>query len=149
MEPLPFTCHATSDGTRVERMDAASSAPTATTGSSLTASTVPLSMGGISFDDPTPPGLFANSMGSSMGAVGGISVQGSGMSGLAVADSLKKALQTYVSKQPLAGNKLHQLLSNAVVQVLPLGISKSSPAFMTPCVTPPNEGWQGAALKVV
>lgn len=140
VEPLPFTCHATSDGTRVERMDAASAATTTTaTGSNITAPSVPLSMGPVNLDEPPPSGGLLVGGPFVSGAVG---TSTGSMSSLAVADSLKKALQTYaaINSKQMHPSKLHQLLSWSG------GAPKTTPNFLTPSVTPPSEAWQPPVL---
>nr|KAG5700865.1 hypothetical protein BaRGS_012272 [Batillaria attramentaria] len=112
VEPLTFTCHATSDGTRVERMDAATSVPTSGTGPTLTATAMPLSMGTINFDDP-PPSLLQPGGGGVVvgGGSGGGGVMGGGTSGLAMADSLKKLAQMYAKQLHPGYKQIHQLIS--------------------------------------
>lgn len=109
VEPLTFTCHATSDGTRVERTDAAVHPPSSSAGPTL--NTVPLSMGSLGFDDPTPSALLG---------VGGATPVGMGAtgtgssSGLVMADSLKKLAQMYAKQLHPGYKQIHQLISDHV-----------------------------------
>ena len=109
VEPLTFTCHATSDGTRVERTDAAAHPPSCNAGSTL--STVPLSMGTLGFDDPTPSSLLGVG-GAAPGAAGAAGTGSS--SGLVMADSLKKLAQMYAKQLHPGYKQIHQLITDHV-----------------------------------
>lgn len=109
VEPLTFTCHATSDGTRVERMDATVHPPSS--GTATTLNTVPLSMGTLGFDDPTPSSLLG--VGGATPVGGGATGTGSS-SGLVMADSLKKLAQMYAKQLHPGYKQIHQLISDHV-----------------------------------
>ncbi|XP_041353670.1 baculoviral IAP repeat-containing protein 6-like isoform X2 [Gigantopelta aegis] len=124
-EPLHFVCHATSDSTRVERMDTSTNPPIPTGG--------PLGMSGtINFgENPSPL----------MGA-------GSSMSGTAMADSLKKLAQTYAKQLHPSYKQIEQAITEAMHTPLPTKAPdlfpptpKTTPNMITPSVTPPNETW--------
>ena len=124
-EPLHFVCHATSDSTRVERMDASANPPIPTGG--------PLGMSGtINFgENPSPL----------MGT-------GSSMSGTAMADSLKKLAQTYAKQLHPSYKQIEQAITEAMHTPLPTKAPdlfpptpKTTPNMITPSVTPPNETW--------
>ncbi|KAL8592605.1 hypothetical protein ACOMHN_026535 [Nucella lapillus] len=112
VEPLTFTCHATSDGTRVERMDAAANAPGAGTMTNLT--TVPIHMGnlGVGVEDSALLGPGGSTPGPS-GASGTV-----GSSGLVMADSLKKLAQMYAKQLHPGYKHIHQLISDHVSKAM-------------------------------
>lgn len=103
VEPLSFTTHATSDGTRVERLDAAPHPPSTAHGPTLT--TVPFTMGPLGIDDPPPTSLL-----SPAGAAAGAWV-GAG-SGSVMADSLKKLAQMYAKQLHPGYKHIQQLISD-------------------------------------
>lgn len=111
VEPLTFTCHATSDGTRVERVDASPHPPSSASGPTL--NPVPLSMSGLGFDDTTPASMLP--MG---GPVGGSGSSASGSSGLVMADSLKKLAQMYAKQLHPGYKQIHQLISDHVSKAI-------------------------------
>ncbi|XP_067680641.1 baculoviral IAP repeat-containing protein 6-like isoform X2 [Haliotis asinina] len=126
-EPLHFTCHATSDGTRVERLDA--------NGNTSLPSTAPLGMSGtINFGENPPPIISG----------------GTGMTGMAMADSLKKLAQIYAKQLHPSYKQLEQAITEAIhtpgkkvtkaPELFP-PTPKTTPNLMTPSVTPPNETW--------
>ncbi|KAK6180714.1 hypothetical protein SNE40_008714 [Patella caerulea] len=133
VEPLHFTCHSTSDGTRIERLDAK--------GSTTVSTTVPFGVSGTINFGEIPPTVV-------IGGGGAMSA----MTGNAVADSLKKLAQMYAKQlhQPTYSTQLEAAICEAInTKPCPFPSTpdlfpptpKSTPQQMTPSATPPNETW--------
>lgn len=135
VEPLHFICHATSDGTRVERMDAAAS-----TGPGPSVPSVPLGMTGTINFGEAASGMINLPVASAPNPV---------VPNMPMADSLKKLAQMYAKQLQPSSKLMEQAISEAVSapgkvklygppELLP-PTPKSTPQLMTPSVTPPNE----------
>ncbi|XP_064603703.1 baculoviral IAP repeat-containing protein 6-like isoform X3 [Liolophura sinensis] len=148
VEPLHFTCHSTSDGTRMERLDVLSVNPTSNPSNTSVLS------GTINFGE----GL---SSGGAAGAALGMALS-SLSTAMSTAEQQLQQLQSQqyqLMKLQQQKQKLEQKLAESTKSGSGVGVGniytselfpptpKTTPLFMTPPVTPPNESWQQGVLS--
>lgn len=162
VEPLHFTCHSASDGTKMERLDNAGTS----SGSSGAVITSALGSG--------TTGLGTSVLGSGALGVGGLGT--SGLTGtinfgeylpvppplsslnFPLPPSLGVATGKFSEMTPMMKDKIFQKLKKLVqlkYEKIPAGSDelmpstpKTTPQVMTPPLTPPNEAWQQVILLV-
>ncbi|XP_029637353.1 baculoviral IAP repeat-containing protein 6 isoform X1 [Octopus sinensis] len=137
VEPLHFTCHATSDSTKMERLDSGPSGSSSIpiVGSSGLSGTVNF---GESLSNVATTGATMASLPSS----------------LAMAEQQVQQLATKVQQSKKDVESIKQLLSTVLKTVKPAANNssdqafkqqaqnpKTTPLFMTPPLSPPNENW--------
>lgn len=151
VEPLHFTCHSTSDGTKMERLD------TSVTGHSASLNTSGLS-GTINFGEawpPQPPTASASTLAS----------MSSNMTKQLIHESTQKSYPTFKHKSTTFKHKIDHIkdaikilsevnktisddLTTKTItsdQLMP-PTPKTTPQVMTPPMTPPNEAWQQVGI---
>ncbi|XP_064622207.1 baculoviral IAP repeat-containing protein 6-like isoform X2 [Lineus longissimus] len=143
VEPLHFTCHATSDGTRMERMDSGVPGTTVTSTHSGLSGTI----------------NFGEGLASSLSAGAALASLSTAMASAEQQLQLLQSKQQQLMKLQVQKNKLEQQLAettNTISAPTPhLAFSysselfpptpKTTPLFMTPPMTPPNEGMQSGS----
>ncbi|XP_013417535.1 baculoviral IAP repeat-containing protein 6 [Lingula anatina] len=146
VEPLHFTCHATSDGTRMEKADIT------TAGTNSLSNTSGLS-GTINFGDSLATvSAAAAAAGAALQSLSTAMVsaeQHFSLSQHKQAQLLKVQQQTLKLKQKLAETQKSVAAASAQPQIdifPPTPTPKTTPLFMTPPVTPPNEAYLAEKL---
>lgn len=151
VEPLHFTCHSTSDGTKMERLDSLSNGTSTAVLNPFgpPGSGTGTMSGTINFHEPLPPGLLTNLysvMHSSSMPYSFITLDG---------------YKNYQSASHKIMN-ITQMLNEVNKNILPSGqpsvpsgsselmpsTPKTTPQVMTPPLTPPNEAWQQVSLDL-
>ena len=142
VEPLHFSCHSTSDGTKMERLDMATPGYFTTMSSSGMSGTINFGETMSIPPQPTSSGAYT------------LTPWSTGLE--STQPSQKQGVKSYLSnhiKQILSEvNKTISQDSTAVVksisdQLLP-PTPKTTPMVMTPPLTPPNESWQQVLVCV-
>lgn len=141
VEPLHFTCHSTSDGTKMERLDSTGAGNTTVINSGLGTTSLGNMPGTINFGEPPPHSSahLTSSLPYNLPQT------------MSAAKQLHdKSYQSVKHKIMHIKQMLHEVNKNLPpsVQKTPSGSSelmpstpKTTPQVMTPPLTPPNEAW--------
>ncbi|KAK3576772.1 hypothetical protein CHS0354_014586 [Potamilus streckersoni] len=146
VEPLHFTCHSTSDGTKMEKLDSAGNNSTAAAAAASTGLNPTGLTGTINFGEGIPPPQLSQMSGTGMA----YSLQSTMASAKHQLQELSMKNYPTVKhkimhiKQILSevGKAIPQIAksSTASAELVP-STPKTTPQVMTPPLTPPNEAW--------
>lgn len=139
VEPLHFSCHSTSDGTKMERMDTSGNGPSTSVNNSGMSGT-------INFGEAIPPGMISSSGGPSFVSMPQTISTSIASEHKSLHDLTVKAYST--SKQNWLIKQFAELQKNMLkvtktynMETMPT-TPKTTPQVMTPPQTPPNESSQ-------
>lgn len=155
VEPLHFTCHSTSDGTKMERLDStATSGTTSVINPGLGTTGLGGNMSGtINFGESVPQTTYSSSHLTS--ALPYNLPQTMAAAAKQLHEQNSKNYQSVKTKIMHIKQMLHEVNKNIPpsVQKTPSGSSelmpstpKTTPQVMTPPLTPPNEAWQQVSI---